>query len=64
MITKKQMTLNPISAVKTAVLRGNAEARRKLVTRKPTGQFALKVRVFPMSPDEANYPQKVRRVNH
>jgi hypothetical protein len=62
MVTKSKLVLNSNKATILSMLKGDREARKVLVTDKRRGWTALKIAVFPTSPDEANYPQKVRRV--
>jgi hypothetical protein len=62
MVTKSKLVLNSNKATLLSMLKGDREARKVLVTDKPRGWTALKIKVFPLSPDEATYPQKVRRV--
>jgi len=62
MVTKNQLRFNINKLIIALVLKGNKEARRKLVTDKPSGGFQRSIPVFPLHASECRYPQKVKRV--
>lgn len=53
--------LNPVRDEISAILQGNLISFYRKITNRRSGLFQLKVPVFPKSPDEANYPQKVKK---
>ena len=52
---------NPFKDVVTAVNAGNTSEMFRRLRNPRSGWAALKVKRFPTSASEANYPQKVRR---
>ena len=52
---------NPFKDVVTAVLNGNTSEIFRRLRNPRSGWAALKVKRFPTSASEANYPQKVKR---
>ena len=62
MVSKNQLRFNFNKLAIASVLKGNREARKKLWTNKPSGQFQRSIPVFPLHASECRYPQMVKRV--
>ena len=60
MVNKNALKFNLNKLTIASVLKGNREARRKLVTNKPSGGFQRSIPVFPLHASECRYPQKVK----
>lgn len=52
---------NPIPREQAAILAGNSKMIYRFRTNPNSGRIATKIRVFPKSASEANYPQRVKR---
>lgn len=52
---------NPVRDVNVAVLRGNMSEMFRRLKWPSTGRTKLFLKTFPMSPDQANNPQRVKR---
>ena len=62
MVSKNQLKFGHNKLTIASVLKGNREARKKLVTNKSSGGFQRSIPVFPLHASEGRYPQQVKRV--